>query len=211
MFRLSALIASLLAGSACFQAADATVFGIDRDVIGIMVAGSITTDGTPGTLAASNIDGWNLNVTSDSLGLGPITLTTGNSTLSLVGTALSETATQLTFDFSTAGSFQFENSTAAWCLIGTSSGVCGSGTGGPLTGTQFEGAILVSPGLTIGSEAATTGTQVIGTAEAVPEPGSMMLLGGGLLGLGLVQLRRRANLPAPYRGGRGPGDLGSTA
>jgi hypothetical protein len=105
MFRLSALIASLLAGSACFQAADATVFGIDRDVIGIIVAGSITTDGTPGTLAASNIDGWNLNVTFDSL--GPLTLTTGNSTLSLIGTALSETATQLTFDFSTAGSFQF--------------------------------------------------------------------------------------------------------
>jgi hypothetical protein len=65
MFRLSALITSLLAGLAC-QTAHATAFAVDKDVGPITVAGSITTDGTPGTLAASNIEDWDLNVTFDS-------------------------------------------------------------------------------------------------------------------------------------------------
>jgi len=82
MFRLSALIASLLAGLACFQTAHATVFSVDRDLEGLIVVGSITTDGTLGTLAPSNIDSWDLSLHYSSK--GPVTLTTGNSTLGLV-------------------------------------------------------------------------------------------------------------------------------
>jgi hypothetical protein len=67
---------------------------------GATVAGTIQTDGITGALTASDILNWNVVVTN---GLGSsFDLTNANSTLSLAGTALTATATQLQFNFGSA-------------------------------------------------------------------------------------------------------------
>jgi PEP-CTERM motif len=198
MLRRSVLIALLLGGLGCFQSANATVFLIDRNIDnGIGVAGSITTDGTLGTLATSNIDAWDLTVTELAGASTPATLTNGNSTLGVVGTALSETATQLTFDFSAAGTFELQNSTAVWCLFGTIFGGCGAGGIGIST-TDAEVAILATPPDFPLSVTNPKGAQVIGTS--VPEPGSFMLLGGALAVFGLLGRSKRRVISLLWQG-----------
>lgn len=66
MVRLSAFVVSLLTGLACFQAADATVFQIDSEIgfANLTITGFVTTNGQLGGLATSDIDSWNLTVTS---------------------------------------------------------------------------------------------------------------------------------------------------
>ena len=116
----------------------------------------------------------------------PSTLSTGNSTLSLIGAGFSATATQLTFDFSAPGSFQIVNLTDAWCLFGSAIGSpeCIAGDNS-VSGTELE-ALLSGE---FSDAAIQTGVQVIGT---VPEPASLVLLCGAVMALALV--RRRAML-----------------
>ena len=200
MIRRSALVASLLGCLAYFQAAHATVFEVDRTVFNLNLAGTITTDGTLGALSASDIDGWNLTLS----GVGgspppPSTLTTGNSTLSLIGAGFSATVTQLTFDFSAPGSFQIVNLTDAWCLFGSAIGSaeCNAGDNS-VFGPELE--VLLSG--EFADADSRTGVQVIGT---VPEPASLVLLCGAVMALALV--RRRAMLlpgnvtPGALKGG----------
>jgi hypothetical protein len=200
MIRRSALVASLLGCLAYFQAAHATVFEVDRTVFDLNIAGFITTDGTLGALSASDIDGWNLTVSDVAGSPPPSILTTGNSTLSLIGTGFSATTTQLTFDFSAPGLFQIENLTAAWCLFGSAIGSAECILDdNSVSGPELEALLLGE----IADANIQTGVQVIGTV--VPEPASLVLLGGAVMALALV--RRRAKLlpgnvtPGALKGG----------
>lgn len=65
----TACIASLLSLSAAAQAA--TVFNINRAIGTGSVTGTVTTDGTPGSVLAANVTGWNLTLSEggDSIAL----------------------------------------------------------------------------------------------------------------------------------------------
>jgi hypothetical protein len=77
--------------------ADGIVYTVNQTEGAFTVTGTITTDGAIGVLSSADIVGWNLMLNS-------ITLNTGNSTMLLVGDALSATTGQLTFDFTAGGS-----------------------------------------------------------------------------------------------------------
>jgi hypothetical protein len=196
MVLLSAFMVSLLTGLACFQAADATVFKIDSGIFDnlLTITGSVTTNGELGTLAASDIDSWNLTVISS-----PLTtiLTPLNSTLGVVGSALSATATELTFDFSSgAGTVQIEGPTGFWCLAGTISVECtlASGSGAVAQNSEALGVASVDQSHFAVGNMVLSGAQVIGVA-AVPEPSVWAMLVLGFAGLGFIGYRKTKSSP----------------
>jgi PEP-CTERM motif len=113
--------------------------------------------------------------------LNSISLNTGNSTMLLVGNALSASATQLTFDFTAGGSSNsylifHDPSVLSWWDTVSQPPYLGYQGIAELTGLGGENYSYIA------------GTQVIagnGTPVSTPEPGtsSLMLIGAGLLGL----------------------------
>jgi hypothetical protein len=92
---LGIALAILVAGAGVCRAGDIT-YQVDQGPIGVdggAVIGTIGTDGTIGTLAASDILNWNV-VVSNGIG-GSFDLTNGDSSLSLAGSGLTATATEL--------------------------------------------------------------------------------------------------------------------
>jgi len=152
------------------------------------VMGTITTDGTIGTLSAADILDWNLILndgTDPSVTLsGP--LSGNNSDYLLIGTDLTANATQLLYNFSgteVTSILLFE--TSALGLSGPF--LCYNNSSGTYACTGITGLSSVSLD-TIGGGAhtvftASTGDDVIGNVAAAPEPNSFALL---LAGIGLV-------------------------
>ncbi len=149
------------------------------------VTGFIETDGTIGTLAPSDVLTWNLEINDGASSfdlLGP--LSGSNSQLDYTGSGMSESATQLLFNFSAASLALFQAPT-----IGSGEDwVCFQGPGVGCTPESAAGIdILVGTGdadQLLGLQ----GTQVIGTTGAsVPEPSTLSLLG---IGLGIAGLRK---------------------
>lgn len=86
--------------------ASASIYNVDiSDASGTTTAiGTITTDGTIGTLNPTDILDWNITVTvgGNSYGLtGP--LSGGSSVVQMVGSSVSASSTQIFFDFSSTG------------------------------------------------------------------------------------------------------------
>ena len=152
------------------------------------VIGSITTDGTIGALAPSDILSWNLDLIDNLNSANNFDLTPANSALEEdTGSALSATATGLFFDYSGSGEFLIQGTAA-----GEDSGrnyFCFSTGGACLTGETISPAYIYTDGVTLTGTAAPVGSQPLNTAAA-PEPSSCLLLMGGLLGLG-VKFRRK--------------------
>jgi hypothetical protein len=150
---------------------------------------SITTDGTVGTLARANITDWLITLMNGANSFtlrGP--LSGGNSQLLLVGTGLSATATDLSFNFSSVGSFAlFQNPNIGsgqnwYCPESISANCAGSGVGESINVDSRQ-------------NTPRTGNIVLASVVAggVPEPltWAMMLTGFGIVG-GTMRYRRRA-------------------
>jgi hypothetical protein len=163
--------------------ADQITYQIDQTGIGFdngSVTGTIETDGTTGTLAASDIISWNLQaVCLGFLGCSASNFTLtggvgGNSTVSTTGNGLLATTIQILFNYASGGVFEIADGSDAWALGLTDSG-----------GNVYEEILPV--GLN-GNALPETGTHVIGTEVAdVPEPSTYVLT---LMGA-LVLLRKR--------------------
>src|ERR1035437_266606 len=95
-------LASVAALSPVALRASGITYTVD-EAVGIgSVIGTITTDGTIGTLATTNVLDWNLLLND---GLGTATLNIGNSGLSGDSTDLSATPTLLQFNFNGGGNY----------------------------------------------------------------------------------------------------------
>jgi hypothetical protein len=158
-------------------------YTLDQTVGSGSVTGTITTDGTLGTLAVSNITAWDLNL----LGAGGVSLSlnNANSSLEFARTDLSATATDLSFNFSATDNGYLVVQETGYHHSGYDYYCDSAGNG-----TCYAG-ISDVPGYYKDSSAqydgTPTGAQVIATA--VPEPAALALLALPLTALAF--LRRR--------------------
>jgi hypothetical protein len=169
-------IATLILCSSFAHGAAITYY-VDQGGLGIndaTVVGTVETDGTIGTLAASNFLSWNL-LLSDGVG-DTFTLTPGNSSVTITGTATTATSSLLQFNYDTPndgalGYFEIVDATAGW----------GWQLSGPV-GNAVGGVLQPNPDLgTIGLLSFDPQPLTIG---AVPEPSgfALFLTGFGVIG-----------------------------
>lgn len=108
----------------------------------------------------------------------------------MVGSALSATATELTFDFSSgAGTVQIQGPTGFWCLAGTISVECKLGGNSAIV--ENSEALGANSAL---ANMVRSGAQVIGVAAA-PEPSVWAMLVLGFAGLGFIGYRKTKSAP----------------
>lgn len=129
IIRILLLIAAI--GAATSVRADIT-YTVTEMVGGGTATGFITTDGTIGTLAQANILDWSFTLNDGTNPafdlLGPLE-SGSNSGVFLVGSDLTATSTQLSFNFSATGILLFQSPSVGssgpfLCFVGSSTGGC---------------------------------------------------------------------------------------
>jgi hypothetical protein len=184
---LASAVALALAAAVPANSSASVIFNVNETIGAGGVTGTITTDGTLGALAPVNLVDWKLTLND---GTATFLLTAANSEVGFaLGTALSETATQLLFDTSNGGIVLFQDpfigSGQHWWCLGNATGGCFG-----LPGTEnlrIDGAIQM---------ASWQGIAVIGAASAaVPQsairlPATLILLGLGFGALMLFSARK---------------------
>jgi hypothetical protein len=163
------------------------------------VLGTITTDGTLGVLSASHILAWDLELIDRLNASKNFRLTPSNSeVVHVFGSALSATATGLSFDFSQPGAeFLIQGDLRGNSLHPISSGYnyfCFSSTGGwCLAGETIVPDLYYEDGVRVTGDSNTVGIQPLDQGPGtVPEPATFGLVAIGLLGLGRRARRRGA-------------------
>ena len=175
------LVLVLMAGPAAAAPITYSVF----DSIGVVsVSGSLTTDGTLGSLTIANFTDFSLTVSNSNTGQSDV-FTPLNAFIS-PSNYLPVIATATTLGFGATGSFVIFNPPPGdggfivWRIGPNQTHQMQD----PLATPTF---IATGSGPSFANAAFATATQT----QAVPEPASMMLLGLGLAGLGARRLRQR--------------------
>ena len=182
-FRVMVALAATLLGAGVCNAGPIT-YQVNQTIGGGSVFGTIQTDGATGVLGPADFIAWNLDLN----GVGAtFNITNANSVVFLTGSDVTATATDLFFDFSGSdgGLLLFQQglfSGAHYYCDASSTGAC-------LQGASVTPQTFADPSF---QNVAATGSQVIGTAAAIPEPATLALFGAGLTGLGLMRRRRSA-------------------
>ncbi len=184
---LASAVALALAAAVPANSSASVIFNVNETIGAGGVTGTITTDGTLGALAPVNLVDWKLTLND---GTATFLLTAATSEVGFaLGTALSETATQLLFDTTNGGIVLFQNpfigSGQLWWCLGNPTGGCFG-----LPGTEnlrIDGAIQM---------VSWQGTALIGATDAaVPRsaillPATLILLGLGFGALMLFSARQ---------------------
>lgn len=166
------------------------IYQVDRIIGNGTVTGFIKTDETLGVLSSGNIEDWAFTLYAENLSGGPeYTIDFQNSTVSTIfGSAITATATKLTFDFSEEGNnyllFQGPGPESNnWCLE-TSGGCSGTGDIREVIGNNDQGLVAQSEFYDV--------TDKIVFAEVVPVPAAVWLFSSGLLGLVGIARRKKS-------------------
>ncbi len=155
------------------------------------ILGTITTDGTLGVLAESNIVSWHLQLIDNLDSGNNYTLTTANSTVVVfLGDALSATATGLFFDFDGEGEVGIQANDpgpfSGWRYFCFSTGVFGC-----LAGETISPGYIFDSGTVLTGDDAPVGVVPLGPPNnSVPEPATL-----ALAGLAIVAARARRRVP----------------
>ena len=188
-FALAALVAmgSLVARANIIYAVDTTITSSDPTGNPLQtdtVEGTITTDGTIGVIGSGNIVSWNLDLIDGLNSANDFDLTTTNSSLvEDIGSALTATATALSFDFSGSGEFLIQANSPGpysgyrYFCFSTHTSACQAGE------TISPQDVFVD-GVVATGAAAPIGPQLLDPPSSVPEPSTYGLMIAGLLGLG---------------------------
>jgi hypothetical protein len=145
------------------------------------VSGTIETDGTIGTLGASDFTTWSL-LLSDGLGQS-FTINPGNSIVTITGTATTATTNLLQFNFDTPndgalGYFEIQDTTDGWGLwFAVPPGTALAGITNPDGGLDNGLISLDAQPITVGT--------------AAPEPSASLLLASVLGIMGAIRYRRQ--------------------
>jgi hypothetical protein len=155
---------------------------------GILLSGTITTDGQLGTLSVADITAWQINQTGISGSGLPTSINNTNSTVSLTDGALSATSTSLIFNFaSTTASILSFTSTQHFTVAGgtvlPAFGLTYCDTGAackaPISGASYDVLLVLSS-----TQGASITPRSICTSTIASVPGP--IVGAGLPGLLMV-------------------------
>lgn len=154
------------------------------------VLGSITTDGTIGVINTANIVTYNLDLIDHLNSANNVDLTPANASINEDnGSALTASATGLSFDYSGSGEFAIQANSP-----GPFSGYsyfCFSTGGTCLAGETISPGYIFSDGVVATGAAAPVGTQPLDLPSAIPEPATLSLLGLGFAGVGFARRREK--------------------
>jgi hypothetical protein len=156
------------------------------------VLGTLTTDGQIGVLSSSDIISYDLDLIDQLNAANNVDLTPANSSIvENTGSALSASATGLSFNFSGSGEFGIQANSPG-PFSGYSYFCFSTGVYACLAGETISPQYVYNDGVVATGAAAPVGTQPLDQApSAMPEPATLSLLGLGLAGVGFTKRRKK--------------------